>query len=268
MPRDLLEDFTTFDHRSDDAAFVATHTVYRTGEGPAVVVLAEMPGITPKVAAFARRVRDEGFTVFMPHLFGRPGEPPSQLTYVKAIAPACVSKEFAAFARGTTAPISLWLRSLARRAHEECGGPGVGALGMCWTGGFALGMMVDPIMLAPVLSQPSLPLNLSKRHKADLHLSPDDLAAVKARAAEGQCVLGLRFTNDPLSPPDRFETLRRELGDAFIGVEIDSSPGNAWGIRRLAHSVLTEDLVEDPSDHPTAQALGQVLQFFRERLLA
>jgi dienelactone hydrolase len=266
MPVDPLSDFTTFTHTSDDVAHCATHTVYRTGEGPAVVVLAEMPGITPKVADFARRVRAEGFTVFMPHLFGIPGAEPSAVTYAKAIAPACVSKEFAAFARGTTAPISLWLRSLARRAHEECGGPGVGALGMCWTGGFALGMMVDPILLAPVLSQPSLPLNLTKRHRADLHLSPEDLAAVKARAAEGQCVLGLRFSHDPLSPPDRFATLRRELGDAFIGVEIDSSPGNPWGIRRLAHSVVTEDLVEDPPDHPTAKALAQVLEFFRERL--
>ena len=263
MPVDTLSDFTTTTHEAEGFR----HTVYRTGEGPAVIVLAEMPGITPKVAAFARQVRDEGFAVWMPHLFGQPGAEPSLGAYGKAIAPACVSKEFAAFARGTTAPVSLWLRSLARRAHEECGGPGVGAIGMCWTGGFALGMMVDEIMLAPVLSQPSLPLNLSKRHKADLHLWPDDLAKVKARAADGQCLLGLRFTNDPLAPAERFETLRRELGDAFIGVEIDSSPGNPWGIRRLAHSVVTEDLVTDDPEHPTAKALAQVLEFFRDRLL-
>ena len=263
MPVDSLSDFTTTTHEAEGFG----HTVYRTGEGPAVIVLAEMPGITPKVAAFARRVRNEGFSVWMPHLFGRPGAEPSLGAYGRAIPPACVSKEFAAFARGTTAPVSLWLRSLARRAHEECGGPGVGAIGMCWTGGFALGMMVDEVMLAPVLSQPSLPLNLSKRHKADLHLSPEDLDRVKARAAEGQCLLGLRFTNDPLAPAERFETLRRELGDAFIGVEIDSSPGNPWGIRRLAHSVVTEDLVADDPEHPTAKALAQVLEFFRDRLL-
>jgi hypothetical protein len=138
---------------------------------------------------------------------------------------------------------------------------------MCWTGGFALGMTVDPIMLAPVLSQPSLPLGLTRRHRADLHLSPEDLAAVKERAAEGQCVLGLRFSGDPLAPGERFESLRRELGDAFIGVEIDSSPGNRWGIRKQAHSVLTEDLVEDDPEHPTAKALEQVLTFLRDRLL-
>jgi dienelactone hydrolase len=263
MPTDALSDFTTTTHEVDGVR----HTVHRTGTGPAVVVLAEMPGITPKVAEFARRVRDEGFSVWMPHLFGRVGEPPSAGNYGRAIVPACVSKEFAAFARGTTAPLSTWLRSLARRALEECGGPGVGAVGMCWTGGFALGMMADEAMLAPVLSQPSLPLGLTRRHKEDLHLSPQDLAAVKERAAEGQCVLGLRFSNDPLAPPERFESLRRELGDSFIGVEIDSSPGNPWGIRKGAHSVLTEDLVADDPDHPTAKALAQVLAFLRDQLL-
>jgi dienelactone hydrolase len=263
MATDPLSDFTTTTHEAEGFR----HSVYRTGSGPAVVILAEMPGITPKVAEFARRVRDEGFSVWMPHLFGRPGDAPSAGAYARAIVPACVSQEFAAFARGTTAPLSLWLRSLARRAWDECGGPGVGALGMCWTGGFALGMMVDELMLAPVLSQPSLPIGISRRHKADIHLSPEDLAAVKGRAADGQCVMGLRFTNDPLAPGERFQTLRRELGDAFIGIEIDSSPGNPWGIRKGAHSVLTEDLVADDPDHPTAKALAEVMRFFRERLL-
>jgi hypothetical protein len=140
---------------------------------------------------------------------------------------------------------------------------------MCFTGGFALGMTVDERMLAPVLSQPSLPIAwpgaLGRGQRRDIHLSPDDLTRVKARAADGLCVLGLRFTGDPLSPPARFETLRRELGDAFIGVEIDSSKTNAHGIPRLAHSVVTEHLV-DEEGHPTRDALDQVLEFFRTRL--
>jgi dienelactone hydrolase len=190
---------------------------------------------------------------------------------MRSIAPACVSKEFAAFASGRTAPVTRWLRALAAHAHEACGGPGVGAIGMCFTGGFALGMMVDRRMLAPVLSQPSLPIALpgplGRRARADVHLSPADLETVKARADEGVCVLGLRFTGDPLSPPARFATLRRELGDAFIGVEIDSSKGNPHGLPRLAHSVVTEHLVDEPG-HPTREALDQVLAFFRDRLLA
>ncbi|HKY17005.1 MAG TPA: dienelactone hydrolase family protein [Microthrixaceae bacterium] len=245
-----------------------TRAVYHCGEGPAVVVMAEMPGITPKVIEFAERVRDIGCSVWMPHLFGEPGARLGPVVLARAIAPGCVSKEFAAFAKGRTEPVSLWLRALARHAHAESGGPGVGAIGMCFTGGFALGMTVDESVLAPVLSQPSLPLGITRRHRADIHLSPDDLERVKQRTRdEGICVLGMRFTHDRLVPADRFATLRRELGDAFIGVEIDSSPGNPHGIPRVAHSVVTENLVADDPEHPTAGALVRVLDFFRERLL-
>lgn len=264
MALDPLDDFTAepFAHGG------TTRTVFRRGEGPAVVVMEEMPGITPQVADFARRVADLGCTVWVPHLFGDPGRPPSAPYALRSLAPACVSREFAAFARGRTSPITDWLRALARHAHAECGGPGVGAIGMCWTGGFALGMAVDPELLAPVLSQPSLPLSLGRRHRADPGVSAEDLETVRRRTDEdGLCVLGLRFTGDRLAPGERFETLRRELGDAFIGVEIDSSPGNPHGIRRLAHSVVTEDLVDEPG-HPTHDALEQVLDFFRDRLLA
>jgi hypothetical protein len=132
-------------------------------------------------------------------------------------------------------------------------------------------MMVDERMLAPVLSQPSLPIALpgplGRTARADVHLSPADLARVKERTDAGACVLGMRFSGDPLSPPERFATLRRELGDAFIGVEIDSSKGNPHGLPKLAHSVVTEHLV-DEEGHPTREALDQVLDFFRSRLLA
>jgi len=259
---DDLADFTT-----ESFTFGSmTHEAFRSGSGPAVIVIAEIPGITPKVASFARRVRELGCTVWMPVLFGTPGRPASKGAIATSMAKGCVSKEFAAFATGRTAPVSLWLRALARHALSECGGPGVGAIGMCFTGGFALGMMVDPSVIAPVLSQPSLPLPIRRGAKASVQLSPEDLEVVKERAADGVCVLGLRFTGDPVVRAERFETLRRELGDAFIGVEIDSSPGNAAGIRTDAHSVVTEHLVDEPG-HPTREALDQVLEFFRSRLL-
>jgi dienelactone hydrolase len=261
MPDDLA-DFTrgSFTHGS------VAHEVLRSGEGPAVIVIAEIPGITPKVAGFARRVRELGCTVFLPVLFGDPGRDPSGGYIAKSIGKACISREFAAFAAKKTAPVSEWLRALARHAHEQCGGPGVGAVGMCFTGGFALGMMATPELIAPVLSQPSLPLGLTRKAKAGIQLSAADLVTVKERVADGICVLGLRFTADMAVPADRFETLRRELGDGFIGVEIDSSPGNEWDIPKNAHSVLTEHLVDEPG-HPTRVALDQVLEFFRDRLL-
>ena len=164
-----------------------------------------------------------------------------------------------------TSPVTAWLRQLAAHEHQRCGGPGVGAVGMCFTGGFALAMMVDDIMLAPVLSQPSLPFPLSKRFKADIGISDADLSRVKERAAAGTCLLGLRFTNDPFCFEERFDTLRRELGDKFIAVEIDSAPGNPFGHPKQAHSVLTEHLIDKPGT-PTRAALDQTLTFLRENL--
>lgn len=263
-PTDVLADFAqrTFTHDEK------TRRVFTAGTGPAVVVMAEMPGITPAAVDFARRVVDLGCSVWMPDLFGVAGQPPGPVAYARSLGPACVARDFAAFAAGTTSPVVGWLRALAAEAHNTCGGRGVGAVGMCFTGGFALGMMVDDRMLAPVLSQPSLPLvpPWRKHNAAEVGLSPQDLAVVRDRVAEGACVLGLRFTGDRLVPAQRFASLAAELGDGFIAVEIDSSPGNPHGIGPRAHSVLTEELVDEPG-HPTRDALDQVLEFLRSRLL-
>ncbi len=239
--------------------------VYAAGSGPAVIVIHEVPGITPLVAAFARRVVDRGYSVRMPSLFGTPGKEPSGGYLLRSLAGACVAREFTSFALDRTSRVIGWLRQLARDAHGECGGPGVGAVGMCFTGGFALGMMVDDTMLAPVLSQPSMPMPIGRKRKAALGISDADLETVKARARQGACLLGLRFTNDTAVPPERFDTLRRELGDRFIAVEIDSSPANPFDIPKRAHSVLTEHFVDEPG-HPTRAALDRVLAFFDEQL--
>jgi len=227
-----------------------TYPTYRRGSGPGVVVIHEVPGITPLVARFANEVVDAGFTVVMPSLLGTPGKSPSGAYLASSVLKMCIAKEFAAFALNRTSPVIAWLRALARNLHNDVGGPGVGAVGMCFSGGFALGMMVDDLMLAPVLSQPSLPLPVGKRRAADLHLSPDDDAAVIERAAHGCQVLGLRFTEDR-AVGDRFTTLREKLGDAFIAVELPSN-------KRSDHSVLTEQR-DDPS-------VIRVLDFFREKL--
>lgn len=257
-----LEDYVegTFTHDG------TTRRVFRRGDGPAVVVIAEMPGITPSVVGFGDRLVDAGLSAVLPSLFGDPGAPRT-LRVLPVIASACVSREFTVWATRRTSPVADWLRALARQEHERCGGPGVGAVGMCFTGGFALAMAVDDSVVAPVLSQPSLPFGVTGRQKRDLNLDDGDLARVKRRAADGLSVLGLRFTCDRLAPGERFARLREELGDAFVGVEIDSSPGNAHGIPRRAHSVLTEDLVDEPG-HPTRDALDRVLDLFRARLLA
>jgi len=242
-----------------------TRDVYRRGEGPGVIIATEIPGITPAVIRFAERVAAEGFTVFLPQLFGTPGAPLRFSTAIGVAAKACISHEFSVLAAHESSPITHWLRGLCRHAHESVGGQGVGAIGMCLTGNFALTLMVDPFVVAPILCQPSLPFAISKERRAGLHISDANLVTIKKRCANGAKVLGLRFTRDPLCPPERFESLRQALGDGFEGIEIDSSPGNPWGIKRIAHSVVTTDLV-DEAGHPTRQALDRVLGFLREKL--
>ncbi len=260
---DQLADFDRRSMRFGDA----TYDVYVAGSGPAVVVFPEIPGLTPDVADFARRVVQAGFTAYVASLFGVPGKPFSNAYAGATLAKQCVRKEFLAFARSKRAPITSWMRSLVTRAHRECGGPGVGVVGMCFTGNFALGLAVDPAVLVPVMSQPSMPFAITKKHRSGLHVAPDDLAQVKRRTVDGDlCVIGLRFTADPLVPAERFERLRNELGDGFIGVEIDSTPGNEHGFTKNAHSVLTADYSTD-SDHPTNQAMELVLDHFRQKLL-
>jgi dienelactone hydrolase len=253
-------DLADFERGSYTARGV-TRDVYRMGHGPAVLVISEAPGITPLVAAFARRVAARNLHVVMPHLFGRDGAPPTVGEALRTLGGICVSREFTLFAKEKASPVTSWLRDLAHFEHTQNGGPGVGVIGMCLTGGFALAMMVDPVVVAPVLAQPSLPIG----RKSELGVSASDLDAIKERVAEGVCVLGYRFTGDKKAPAERFARLRQELGDAFIGVEIDSSATNPWGYSTHAHSVFTQDLGEREGS-PTRVALEQVLTFFSERL--
>ena len=126
---DPLEDFAPREIAFDGVA----RRVYVAGRGPAVIVMSEMPGISPEVARFARWVRDAGFTVYMPSLFGRDGAVPGADEGMAVFERACVNAEFNALAGGRSSPVTIWLRALARHAHQECGGPGVGAIGMCFT---------------------------------------------------------------------------------------------------------------------------------------
>ncbi|MAE96941.1 MAG: dienelactone hydrolase [Deltaproteobacteria bacterium] len=243
----------------------ATRSVYRRGEGPGVLVMHEIPGITPQVAAFARTVADAGFRVELPQLFGTPNKKIAAGYVLGQMARACIRREFLVLASHEASPITEWLRDHARELHEEAGGRGVGAIGMCLTGNFALALMLEPSLMVPVLSQPSLPFPFGKERRAALHISPEQLAAVKKRSREGAGVLGLRFTGDPLCPPERFETLRRELGPGFEAIEIDSGKGNPHGLGRAAHSVVTTELI-DEEGHPTREALDRVLALLEERL--
>jgi dienelactone hydrolase len=243
-----------------------THDVYRKGDGPGVVLIPEMPGLHPGVLALGNHLVDNGFTVAAPSLFGTPGAPALQPSAVPTLARGCITKEFAAFATNKQRPVAMFLRALARDLNASTPGKGVGVIGQCFTGGFALAAAVDENVLAPVLSQPSLPLPLTPRQRRDPGVSEDELKIIEQRAAgEGLCALGLRFSQDRMSPGERFDTLKQRLGDAFEVIEIDSGPGNPDGFTRMAHSVLT-DQVREVDGHPAFEARKRVVQFLKERL--
>ena len=227
-----------------------THPTWQRGSGPVVIVVHEIPGVTPNVIKFAERVVSEGFTVVMPLLVGEVGRSPSGAYIAQSMAKVCISREFTTMAMHKTSPIISWLRALAQQLHAEVGGIGVGAVGMCFSGGFALGMMVDDIMVAPVLSQPSLPFAIGGSRGADLNLSESDQARLVERAQAGCQVLGLRYTGDKLVGT-RFATLRKLLGEAFIAVEFASTS-------KQDHSVLTEQI--------KPEAIERVLQFLHDKL--
>jgi dienelactone hydrolase len=190
-----------------------TRLVYRGGSGPAVIVIHEIPGLHPMVIRFADRIVGAGMTVFLPVLFGQPGRPVTPLYAIRSMVGAiCVHRESNVWSAGKSSPIVDWLRALAHKAHEECGGKGVGAVGMCFTGGFALAMMTEPAVVAPVLSQPSLPVAAgSRKRAAGIDASPKEVACARQRFAdENLSMIGLRFKSDAAVPDARFETYRRD----------------------------------------------------------
>jgi len=263
--KDSLDDFLSREISLNGV----TKRVYVMGNGPAVIVMPEMPGISPQIARFCRWVKDAGFTVYLPSLFGIDGDVPTAEEGLAIFKRACVSVEFSALAGNQTSPVTLWLRALAKFAHEECGGPGVGAIGMCFTGNFALTMMLEPAMLAPVLAQPSLPMS----EPDGLEISPDDLSAVKHRLdRENLTVLAYRFQGDRFCTAQRFAAYTNALGDRFISKVLPDNAANPSPppffekIVGCPHSVVTAHLI-DEAGQPTTRARDEILEFFAHKLL-
>jgi dienelactone hydrolase len=245
-----------------------TYDCFEKGEGPGVVLIPEIPGLTPGVLGLGEHLVGEGFTVVIPSPFGTPGRPESAGYAMATLARVCVSKEFRCFAANAQRPITQYLRAVATDLAARTPGRGVGVIGMCFSGGFALATAVEDVVNAPVMSQPSTPFPVTARLRRDPGLSEGELNVIKERThTDGLCLLGLRFSEDRMSPSTRFDTLRAQLGDALEVIELDSSSGNVDGYGRGAHSVLTGEVRENPPNSAfTARA--RVVAFLRERIAA
>ncbi|MEU4192138.1 dienelactone hydrolase family protein [Kribbella sp. NPDC026611] len=245
-----------------------TYDCFEKGQGPGVVLIPEIPGLTPNVLAFGEHLVDAGFTVVIPSPFGTPGRPESMGYVVGVVARLCVSREFRCFAANAERPITKYLRAVATDLAARTPGRGVGVIGMCFTGGFALATAVEDVVTAPVLSQPATPFPVTPKLRRDPGVSQQELEVVKERTrTDGLCVLGMRFSGDRAVPPERFATLRAQLGDAFEVIQLDSAPGNPDGYAKGAHAVLTAEVRDNPPNSAFA-ARARTVEFLREHLTA
>lgn len=259
-----LKPYTEFDFEYGGR----TREVFRRGTGPAVIVIHEIPCIHPLVIRFADHVAAAGHTVFLPSLLGDPGHAVTAGYAIGTMLTGiCIRREFNFWSAGKSSPIVDWLRALARVVHEECGGPGVGAVGMCFSGGFALAMMTEPSVIAPVLSQPSMPFPLLAKNRAALDVSPDEIRIIQERLEkEDLSMIALRFEGDPFVPPERFATLRECFGNHCETIELDPACAAPAPGGQKPHSVLTVGLRDDDPEGPTKKAETRVIQFFHQRL--
>lgn len=249
------------------------HPVYVAGNGPAILIMHELPGMVEETVALARRLQSAGFTTYMPLFFGPPGKKATYSSLLPYTLRLCISREFYMLKRNKTSPIVSWLRALCRQAFQECGGKGVGAIGMCLTGSYAIPLMLEPSMIAPVVSQPSLPgcvmgskkaMNACKR---SLDISPEELEHAKSRCdKEGLQIRGFKFSHDIISPQERFQRLKEEFGESSVPFVIDSGPENRHGYGNTNHAVFTIHYSDEPGS-PTREAMDQLLEFYSSRLL-
>jgi dienelactone hydrolase len=251
--------YACFEHE----ATAATRPVFHRGNGPVVLLLHELSGLTPQCLDLADRLVARELHVVLPLLFGRPAQ---RLSRWRRSA-VCLSREVDGFTLGRSSPLTGWLCSLARRLARELNRDRpIGVVGLGLSASFVLSLVADGLVEAPALAHPTLPLGLSAAARRDLKISPGELAAARQQVEERRLhLLGLRFSADRASPADRFRSLAATFGSSFREIEIDSTPGNPSGISTRAHALLTDDYRDEPG-HPTKLAFERVAAFLRLRL--
>ena len=230
------------------------HDVYRRGTGPAVILIHEAGGLDHSALDIADRLVDQGFRVLAPVIVGTPQPDGSGSSAMVNLLKMCVSREVHVFLTGQTSPIAVWLRALA--AAEKGDHPGVGVIGMCFSGGFAIAAAVDEAVVAAVASQPALPWPILPGAGKDLGLSREDVVCVRDRFRDGKFgLLVARYRDDRASSKARIESYRTEFGPDVLMEPIGT-----------AHSVLAR--AAQPSPDPAAvPVLAATIALLKARLL-
>jgi dienelactone hydrolase len=228
------------------------HPVYFRGKGPPIIIIQELPGIGKETLRLTDRLEQNRFKVFIPHLFG-PLERTSMLGNTIRI--FCMRREFSIFKSDQFSPVVDWLRALCHKIKTDESAKGVGVIGMCLTGNFAISLMGHESVLAAVASQPALPILKPK----GLHMSRAEIEASKKHIDETAPMMALRFEKDPAVTAAKFYCLHHTFNEADNErIRLITLPGKG-------HSVLTLDFV-DKEGHPTYKALQEVLEYFSKQL--
>ncbi len=257
-----VDDRTPFEEVFDFEADGMAHPVLMAGQGPAVILMHELPGFVPEFWRLANWLRLAGFRVYAPALYDPPGSTLEELHQsvgrFGGMIRACISRELRLFVKDGGSPVSNWLRALARHVHADHGGAGVGVIGLCLTGNFAWSVAVDPSVAAAVAAEPSMPFN----NPASLHLQPEEAEALKART--DLALKAYRFDGDPACRAARFSALKQLLGERVDMTVLPDEAQNPDG-NPFPHAVLTKDLIAEDGQ-PTLEAAREVLGFMAERL--
>lgn len=248
-----IPDFKKFTFRASiSEKDEVTHDVYERGQGPVVVIIQELPGIGQETLRLADSFVKRGFKVVLPHLFGPLGKTSFGGNIARVL---CMYKEFQLFATHKSSPVVNWLKALCRKLKADNQVNGVGVIGMCLTGNFAISLMADESVLAGVASQPSLPVHRG----SGLHMSEENISVIKTRLDEHGPMKAFRFEGDGLCPGKRFKALNDTFNaDGRERIQLRTLPGKG-------HSVLTIHFI-DEDGHPTKNALAEVLDYFGEKL--
>jgi dienelactone hydrolase len=245
----------SFEHQTP-LGVISRRVLRRDAPGPTVILIHESPGISNSTFAIAAVLASHGYRIVLPVLLDAAWTGRGRRRQLASVIKLCVARELSALSAGKTGAIVDWLRGLADEEFRSTGGRPVGVIGMCFSGGFALGVITNPHVGAAVMSQPALPFRLPLMGP-DLGVSRSDLQVVHDRVGAGGCIRAMRFSRDRISPRAKLDLIRREFPDAEC-VEIETRD-------RSLHSVLAR-AVEAPDEGQLGQALRDTIAFLDRHL--
>ena len=223
--------------------------VSQNGTRP-LIILHELPGMSPSFIKYCSEMADKGFKVYMPLMFKSPNTQMSNLQ----TGLFCLTWEFKKLfrARGSerhARPFTAWLIELVDFVGANNPDAKIGVVGMCLTGSFAIAAIAAPNVNAAVVCQPSHPFFFGIK-TLGLSNSQRTNAADRAQTLTRPCAKGYRFKDDHISRESHMSAVQDLMRDTFE--RHPDLPGKN-------HSTLT-------TDSRSEVVFEDVLQYLNSRL--